>query len=274
MPVYRFNVGQFECVVMKGGGMPRELSNLFPNVAKEELAKVAHQLQIDPEAIDFSLNIALVNTGSHLILMDTGIPQSDIAGQLKEAGIDPAQVDIVIVTHGHFDHVGGILDADGKFVYPNARYAIWKSEYDHWTAPEQLAKEQENPAIAVWKALRDNPDKLVLIDTKDEETEIAPGVCAIAAPGHTPGHIAVTIESGKDRLLHIVDAAHAVVQHSRTDWSPHFDYDKEQSAETRRKLFARAARDKAQMLAYHYPFPGLGHVTQDGDAFKWTPRQD
>jgi len=270
----RFQIGQFECFVIQDKGQQFPLNYLLGDFPKTELEQVAREYSLNPEAIDFSINVLVVKTGSHIVLVDTGIREDSLPDKLKEIGIDPAAVNTVVVTHGHGDHVLGIVDPKGKFLYPNARYAIWKTEYEYWTAPEQLALEDKHPAIAVWKILRANPDKLDLIGGSEEEAEIMPGICAIAAPGHTPGHIAVSVESGGDRLLHIVDAAHNAVQVTRTDWSPNFDYDKAQSAAKRLRLFQRAARDKALVLAYHFPFPGLGHVTSEGDVLRWTARQN
>src|SRR5262249_18452932 len=156
-------------------------------------------------------------------------------------------IDTIVISHGHWDHVGGIFDTEGNFVYPNARYVIWQSEYEYWTAPEQFVQTDQNPAISVWAKLQGHKDKIRLIGQDGDEAEVVPGVCAIAAPGHTIGHVALTVESGSDRLIHIVDASHTPVQLDHSIWSPQFDYDKAQAGETRRKLFERAARDKAQM---------------------------
>jgi glyoxylase-like metal-dependent hydrolase (beta-lactamase superfamily II) len=273
MPVaaHRFHIGQFECLVVQDHEELFPITRLLPNVPQDEIEQILRQHGYDPQALPFSMNILLVNTGRRLILVDTGIGKNSLPEKLQSQGIDPAAIDTVVVSHGHGDHVGGILDAAGSFPYPNARYVIWQSEFDYWTAPEQLATADKNPAIAVWKTFQAHQDKVDLIGQDGEEVEIGPGVCAIAAPGHTPGHIALTVESGGQRLLHIVDAAHSLAQVVHTGWSPNFDYDKVVSATTRRKLFERAARDDALVLTYHFPFPGLGHVTDDDGVLHWTP---
>jgi glyoxylase-like metal-dependent hydrolase (beta-lactamase superfamily II) len=250
------------------------VTQLLGDAPAEEVEAVARQYGLDPQALGFSMNILLVKTGSHTVLIDTGVGDTGLPEKLKGQGIDPAVIDTVVVTHGHRDHVGGIFDAAGNFVYPNARHIISKREYDHWLAPEQLAQAGKNPAVAVWKRLQDHPDRIKLIGSEaGEEVEIVPGVCAIRAPGHTPGHLAVSVESGGDRLLHVADAAHTFVQVTRPDWSPSVDHDKPQAVETRRRLFERAARDRTLVLAYHFTFPGLGHVAAEGDALRWTSLQ-
>lgn len=270
-PAHHFRVGAFECFVIQDKGQQFPVSYLLSDIPKDDLEQVAHQNNLNPEAIDFSINILVVKTGNHVMLVDTGEGEDSLPDKLKEIGIDATAVDRIVVTHGHGDHVLGIVDRVGNFTYPNARYTIWKAEYDYWTAPEQLAQAEKHPSIRAWKELQAHQDRLDIIGETGEEAEIMPGVCAIAAPGHTPGHIAVTVESGTDKLLHIVDAAHSIVQVTRPDWSPTFDYDRAQSAATRRKLFERAARDKVLVLAYHLPFPGLGRINMQGDNLNWTP---
>ncbi len=271
---YHFQIGQFECLVIQAHSSQTPVTRLLGDAPAQEVEAVARQYGLDPQALDFSMNILLVKAGSHTALIDTGVRDIGLPEKLRDQGIDPAAIDIVIVTHGHRDHVDGIFDAAGNFVYPNARHVISKREYDHWLAPEQLAQAEKNPAVAVWKRLQDRRDRIELIGSEtDEEIEVVPGVCAIRAPGHTPGHLAVRIESGGDRLLHVVDVAHTFVQVARPEWSPSFDYDKPQAIETRRRLFERAARDRALVLAYHFTFPGLGRVVTEGNTLRCTSLQ-
>jgi glyoxylase-like metal-dependent hydrolase (beta-lactamase superfamily II) len=271
---YRFQIGQFECQIVQDHSSQTPVTRLLGDAPAQEVEAVARQYGLDPQALDFSMNILLVKAGSHTVLIDTGPGDTGLPEKLKGQGIDPAAIDTVVVTHGHRDHAGGIFDAARNFVYPNARHIISKREYDHWLAPEQLAQAEKNPAVAVWQKLKDNPDRVELIGSEaGEEIEVVPGICAIRAPGHTPGHLAVRVESSGDRLLHIVDAAHTFVQATHPEWSPSFDYNKPQAVETRRRLFERAARDRALVLAYHFTFPGLGHVAAQGDTLRWTSLQ-
>jgi glyoxylase-like metal-dependent hydrolase (beta-lactamase superfamily II) len=267
MPAHRFRIGQFNCLIVEAMRETLAISSLLADVPKEDIEQAARQQGLDPEALDFSMNILLVDTGRHRVLIDSGIVKSNVPEMFKAEGIDPATIDKVVVTHGHGDHVEGILDAMGKFVYPRARYVTGKTEFAYWTDPKQLEEGEQTPGRAGWKALKANPDKLDLIEPKDQE--VVPGIRAVSTPGHTVGHIAISVESGGDQLLHIVDAAHCVVQIAHTDWSPNFDYDKTMAAQTRRKLFERAARDNALVLGYHFPFPGLGHVTSDSGTLRW-----
>src|SRR5215475_8822477 len=120
-PAHRFQVGAFECFVIQDKGQQFPLSYLLSDGPKDELELVARQNNIDPEAIDFSINILVIKRGSHVILVDTGVAEESLPDKLKEIGIDTAVVDRIIVTHGHGDHVLGIADKMGNFTYPNAR---------------------------------------------------------------------------------------------------------------------------------------------------------
>jgi glyoxylase-like metal-dependent hydrolase (beta-lactamase superfamily II) len=142
---------------------------------------------------------------------------------------------------------------------------MWKSEWEHWI---EEATKAENPNGPARRNLLPIKDKVTLIDS---EREIVPGVCAVHAPGHTMGHMAVLVESKDEKLLHTVDAVHHPVQLLHPDWAPSFDVNPEVSTATRRKLFEQAANEKMLMLAYHFAFPGLGYVEKVGDAFKWNP---
>ncbi|MDX1993621.1 MAG: MBL fold metallo-hydrolase [bacterium] len=264
-----FQVGQFECLIVKAGGGPRDAVQLFPDVAAETVEQTAAANGYDAHAVEFSLNVLVVKTGTQTVLVDTGLPAGDISvpQTLRDNGIAPESVGLIIITHGHFDHVGGILDANGDFTYPNARYAISRVEWDFQTDEQRLSG--QNPAIPTWRKLMENPDRISMIEFGEAETEIIPGLCAVSTPGHTIGHIGVKVESNGKRLLHLVDAAHHPIQVMHPDWSPTFDYDKQQSATTRRVMFEQAAQEQTPLLTYHFAFPGLGHVVEDGEGLRW-----
>lgn len=260
MTTRHFKIGNFACVILKDGGGPRVATAFLPEAPAEELETIVRQQGLDPNALEFSINILHIQTDKHSILVDTGVGASNLRDKLAAEGIDLDAIDTVIITHGHWDHIGGIITAEGEFVYPKARYIIWKTEWEHWTAEGRFAEGDTNPAQGVWKKLAANQDRVTVIGGDMAEAEALPGVCAIAAPGHTMGHIALLIESGGEKLLHIADTAHHPFQMACPQWSPNFDADKRLSVESRRRMFERAGRDGGLLMGYHFTFPGVGRV--------------
>lgn len=268
---HRFQIGGFRALVIQDGGRPGSLEAMikrYPDVPQEALENAARELGIDWEAIELSRNILLLDTGSQRVLVDAGegIGDGQLTDALPAAGISPETVDTIILTHGHGDHIGGLTDAEGRLLYPNARYVMWKTEWDFML---ELAQQVEDPDYAAFirRNLLPIQDRISLIES---ETDIQPGIRALPAPGHTVGHMALLIESGGERLLHIVDAAHHPAQITYTDWSPRFDRQPELARVTRRTLIERAARENLPVMTYHFPFPGLGRVVQRGQMAVWA----
>ncbi|MFN8374165.1 MAG: MBL fold metallo-hydrolase [Anaerolineae bacterium] len=268
-PSYHFTLGQFEILVMKAGGNPRAATAFLPDAPPDELIPIVRRFNINPDEMAWSMNVVLVKTGTHTVLIDTGLPTSSVDQKLAAEGVTAGEVDTIIITHGHGDHVGGILNATGEFVYPNARYIFWKSEWDYWTADGRFAEGDSNPTRAIWQALKANPQRVTVIGGDTQEVDVLPGIRAIATPGHTIGHIALLLESNGQKLLHIADAAHQPFQMACPQWSPGFDFDKSLSPDSRRLVFERAAQEKALLLAYHFAFPGIGRVVQHNDGLAW-----
>jgi glyoxylase-like metal-dependent hydrolase (beta-lactamase superfamily II) len=250
------------------------------NAPPGELAQALAQVGQSFEAYTTTMNNLLIDTGDELVLIDTGFgAAAPTTGQLLPAlqaeGIAPEDIDIVLLTHLHSDHYGGAANPEGKPTFPNARYLINRAEYEFWWAepslaelpiPDDFKQGFREGAMGVLTALQGTVDQI------EPGDEIAPGVTALAAPGHTPGHLAVEVASDGERLLHIVDAALDPVGHlHHPDWFAAPDNWPAHAILTRRQLFDRAAQENLLVLTYHFPFPGLGHVRQDGDSWLWEP---
>jgi glyoxylase-like metal-dependent hydrolase (beta-lactamase superfamily II) len=271
--IYRFKVGDFECIAIQDASMNRAASQVFPSIAAEERERVLRGQGTDPEAMPWSINILYVNTGNHHILVDTSIDGNAMpgAGQLKNTlqsiGIEPDSIDHIIITHGHRDHIGGLMGEDGQPVYPNARISMLANERDHWF---EAAQKAENPDEAAKRNLLPLRDKIDVVTT---ESEILPGVCLIPAPGHTLGHTAVLFQSQGEGLVHVVDAMHQPVQIENPHWTPMFDVRPDLSVPTRKALMERAANEHTLLMAYHFAFPGVGRITKTDTGFGWQPIQ-
>jgi glyoxylase-like metal-dependent hydrolase (beta-lactamase superfamily II) len=286
--IYRFKVGAFECVAVSDGSLtyappmfPPPPVLLFGDVPAEVLAPVLgkHDVQLRQWTEWTSpYTCLLMNASGHQMLVDTGAdgfaPSTGrLLQSLRVAGVAPGDIDTVILTHAHPDHAGGNIDAEGKLTFPNARHVMWKSEWDFWTSDKAAKKLGEHGKMLVELARRNLPPIRDRVDLVDHETEILPGIRVVAAPGHTPGHIAVAISSEGQQLLCIADTVLHPVHLEQPEWCAVVDVAPEQVVATRRQLLNRAAVEKALVLAFHFPFPGLGHVVPKGSAWQWQPIQ-
>jgi glyoxylase-like metal-dependent hydrolase (beta-lactamase superfamily II) len=284
---YRFKLGAFECIAVSDGthtyappSFPPPAAFLFANALKERLEKTlrAHNLHPEQWVEWISPYICLViDTGKNRVLVDTGAgglgPKTgNLPHNLQDEGITPGEVDTVILTHGHPDHIGGNTTREGRPAFPNARFVMWKDEWDFWNSDLAELKVDEHVKEILAACARQNlPPIQSQLHIVDHETEIVPGIKALAAPGHTPGHMAVDISSGSEHLLCISDAALHPIHLEHPDWYAVVDFNPQQVATTRRRLFNLAAVKKALVLAFHFPFPGVGHVVQKGDGWQWKP---
>lgn len=285
--IYHFKVGNIKCTAVSDGTLtytpptfPPPAALLFANAPKEHLEQVLreHDLQLEQWAEWISPYICLVvNTGEHQVLVDTGAdglsPNTGrLLHNLQAAGIAPQDIDMVILTHGHPDHIGGNTDVEGKPAFPNARYFMRKDEWDFWTSGEAALKLDEHvKEVLLGFAHKNLPPIQDRIDLVDHETEIVLGVRAVAAPGHTPGHMALAISSVGEQLLCISDAVLHPIHLEHPEWCAVVDSSPEQVVSTRHRLLNQAAAEKALVLAFHFPFPGLGHIIQKGQAWQWQP---
>ena len=285
--VYHFKVGAFECMAVSDGTLtytpptfPPPATLLFSNAPRGDLEHTLRQHNIQPEhwAEWISQYICLlVNTGEHRVLVDTGADGLDpntgkLLQNLQAEGIAPEDIDMVILTHCHPDHIGGNTLDNGKPAFPNARFAMWKDEWDFWTSNQAEEKLDEHVREVLLSVARKNlPPIQERLDLIEREREILPGIHAIAAPGHTPGHMALVISSGGEQLLCISDTALHPIHLEQPEWCAAVDFAPDQVVATRRRILNRAAAEKALVLAFHFPFPGLGHIVQKGEAWQWQP---
>lgn len=283
---YRFKVGDFECIAVSDGShtyappdFPPPEVLLFSNASPESLALTRRKYSLPAPWMEWvsPYTCLVVKTGKHLVLVDTGAGSlapttGKLLQNLRTENIAPPDIDIVINTHGHPDHLGGNIGKDGKPAFPNARYVISRDEWDFWTSGQAEQKLQGHSKEILLNTARKNllPIKgnLHLIE---HETEIVPGMSAIPAPGHTPGLMALSILSGNERLLCLSDVVLHPIHMEMLEWYSVFDIVPDSVAGSRRKLLEMASADKALVLAFHFPFPGLGHAVRKGKSWQWQP---
>ncbi|MCI0709714.1 MAG: MBL fold metallo-hydrolase, partial [Chloroflexi bacterium] len=269
--VHRFKVGNFDCIVLNDGCSAVEnLSERLPNAAPEKLQAAMDTRGI--KEIVSCYNCLYIDTEQHKVLADTGLGKTGHGGHLFDGFADnniaPEDIDTLVITHFHGDHINGILDSDGNVNFPNARYVAWKTEWDYWTSDAKMMEMDEqwrNRMEPRYEVMRQN------LTLMTGENEIVPGISAVALPGHTPGHMGLLVESEDVRLVHVVDAIHYLPQLANVGWAFKFDSDPVQASETRKNILNRAAAENLLTLMYHFPFPGLGYVGVEGDEFTWKP---
>ena len=281
---YRFKLGSFECIIVNDGtfAYPHPAQNFFVNAPEELRESVLGENGIHSDQWEEYVSTypsLVIYTGDRVVLIDTGagsvVPTTgNLMANLQAEGISLEDIDTVILTHGHVDHIGGNVDSNGKPAFPNARYVMWKSEWDFWTSdPDltQLAIDELFKELLLTSARNNLPPIKGQLDLIDSEREILPGIEAIAAPGHTPGHMALTISSENEKLLCLADAVLHPIHLAQPDWCAAFDMNPKETPVSRRRLMDIAAVDKALVFAFHFPFPGLGHIVKKGEGWQWQP---
>lgn len=273
---YRFKLGSFECVCISDGSHDYPPHSFFANVPKERIEQILRQRNLPTDHITTPYVYLLANTGANQVLVDMGagslLPTTGrMLQNMKAAGVEPADIDTVIITHAHPDHVGGTLDEEGKPIYANARYFIFKREWDFWFSETASAKAPELHVALARKNLEPIRDQVHLLD---QESEIVPGIRAIAAPGHTPGHMVVSVSAGDEQLLYFSDTVLHPLHLEYPDWTPIYDILPEEAAASKRRIFDWAAEEKVLLLGMHFhPFPSLGYVVKKEKGWQWQPIQ-
>lgn len=240
--------------------VPNDGKTFAVGVSTREVGKVLRAAGAPADRITLSVNALLVRTDGRLILIDTGLgPQyhGELLASLRVAGVLPGEVNEVLITHPHPDHVGGLLDAQGRLAFPNATIRMASAA---WTWMQQKGA----PAMAKSIATR--------VATFEPGATIVPGIVSVSLPGHTPGHVGYEITSGHSRLMYIGDIAHSsIVSLARPQWSIQFDGDHVVAGETRRKTLSTLARTGEWVFSPHFAFPGVGHIAVAGSGFAWVP---
>jgi glyoxylase-like metal-dependent hydrolase (beta-lactamase superfamily II) len=277
---YRMALGDFEVTALYDGYIDLD-SKLLTGASASDIQRLLARMFIASPQMQTAVNAFLVHTGAHLVLIDTGIAKAlgptlgAIPDAIRAAGYDAAQIDTVLLTHLHPDHVNGLLSPDGGMAFPNAEIRVAKVESDYWL-DEAVAAQAPSDVQPFFKMARDALAPYIAAGRfrpfGPGEQTLLPGVKAVPAAGHTPGHSAYLFSSAGQHLLAWGDVVHsAAVQFARPEIAIEFDIDRDQAVAARQRLFADAAREKTWIAGAHPPFPGIGHVRAEAIGYAWVP---
>jgi glyoxylase-like metal-dependent hydrolase (beta-lactamase superfamily II) len=271
---YRFKIGDFQATVISdGSGQIPIRPILAMNVSEAELAPVLKANFMQP-VIQITNNILVVDTGRESILVDTGFGEKlgpsygsfpGLEANLGRAGIAPESIDLVVTSHGHLDHIGGLVTKSGALAFPKAQFVFVDTEWNYWTGSRYESEVNSSPMPDGFKkgtigAARDLPQVASRSRFVKQGGVITSGVHYIAAPGHSPSHATILFASGKEQLMHMGDIAHNPVTTCSAPTGRPSSTTIAQAIKSRKAILNRVATDRVMAMGYHFPFPGIGHV--------------
>ncbi|HET6433577.1 MBL fold metallo-hydrolase [Dyella sp.] len=275
---YRVMLGDFEVTALSDGTVDLPVDQLLMNTTPAAVDK-ALAASFEKSPLETSVNAYLINTGDKLVLIDTGAGTlfgptlGKLLDSLRASGYQPEQVDEIVITHMHPDHVGGLIK-DGEIAFPNAVVRADKRDADFWLSKANLDKAAEADKGFFQGAMASlNPYvEAHRFQPFEGATEIVPGIRAVSTPGHTPGHTSYLVESNGKKLMIWGDLVHVqAVQFAQPSVTIHFDSTPAKAEAERKAEFARAAKQGYLVADAHIAFPGLGHVRSKGAAYEWVP---
>jgi glyoxylase-like metal-dependent hydrolase (beta-lactamase superfamily II) len=274
--IYEFKLGDFRCWAIQDSNSSESVAQTFLNTKPEEIEAAASRYGFALDGtIDISYTALLIDTGKEKILIDSGWGvdtggNGRLFGNLERLGISRESIDKLVLTHAHADHYAGLLSKEGALNFPNAKHFIWRGEWEFYSGEERLAFEKNrsephyNFIVKYFLAMRPHWHFL-----DEAQNEISEGVCAISAKGHSKEHIAIRLESNGEVLYVVGDAFLHPAFVENWHWGFGNDLVPEEASASRKMLAARISGENAKMLAYHFPFPGIGRVVAEGDKFYW-----
>ena len=266
---YPVQIGTIQCHIIEAASTEFSRSEVIEflgkflvNVSEQEIADYLDAYPTVKQKRGFS--IPYIQTNEHKIVVDTGVEPTMLLQGLATLGVQPEDIDLVIISHFHPDHIGGVLDKSEQITFPKARYVVGKTEWENYQTQGGRPGLEELLASRI-QVIQDN---LTFVTDGDA---IVKGVTAVDLPGHTLGQIGLLIEDSDAQLLVLVDAIQTVMQTQNMTWASIYDVNRELASQTRRQILIRAAKENMLTAVYHFPFPGVGRFSIENDHFTWHP---
>jgi glyoxylase-like metal-dependent hydrolase (beta-lactamase superfamily II) len=277
-----FEIGEAAINFLGIAGVRRDFEQMaqtFPTVEKSELKEAIRAVQPADQGsfMNWFFTSVLIRIPGHTVLVDTGFgfsgggPGLGTDPLLRESGVPPEEVNTVVITHGHGDHIGGLTEG-GSPAMPDARIVISKKELEFWMGGEAehlFGAESCSAQRNAFSICGDQIEGIEMDASIAGSTDTS--IRAFPAPGHTPGHIGIEVSSGGQRLWLLVDTIHTLFQLSHIDWSPRFDVNPELARATAKELLGQASKRQIPVHLYHFPFPGIGTIREEETALAFLP---
>jgi glyoxylase-like metal-dependent hydrolase (beta-lactamase superfamily II) len=277
---YRMMLGDLEITVLNDGVADRDINGFVRNAPLADVEAALATSFLPTRSLAIAFNAVVVRTGTKLVLIDAGNGDfgppatGRLVANMKAAGLDPSMITTVLISHLHPDHINGLRGKDGALTFDNADIKVPDAEWAFWMDDVRMdqAPDMMKGLFQITRRVFE-PDARFIGKYRDGQ-ELAPGITAIDAAGHAPGHMAFALSSGDARMMLLSDSAHHPALFVRNpDWSNLFDMDPEMARATRRRLLDMAASEKMLIAGYHFPFPASGHVVREGNGYAYIPSE-
>ncbi len=277
--IYQFELGNFEIAALSDGTVPQDLYTLLTNTNPGKIDSLLHRSFLT-NPVETSINVFLINTGDNRVLVDTGAGElfgpklgGRLQSSLKTVGYAPDEIDVVLLTHIHTDHSGGLVE-NGQLMFPTATVYVGKPDVDFWLNHANVERAQPNSRKSFEGAIKTVEPYLAAGKLKpfSGETVILPGITARPTPGHTPGHSCYLVESGSESIEFWGDILHfPSVQFPHPEATVVYDVDPNAAVAQRAAQFADVEKSRRLVAGAHLPFPGVGHIRAEGKGYAWVP---
>jgi len=283
----QIRLGDLDIAILSDGyiNFPVIQPIMAPEADIQAVSSILNASFLPTKDFGLGMNIMLIKKGDHLILFDTGGGKTDdqtggkLLESLESANISPDQITDIVITHAHFDHIGGLLDGQGKSIYPNAIIYMTDIEYNFWTSNNPDFSNSKSNGMEGQKEMIQSASH-ILRTIKPQVKLIKDGerlfdcITISLAPGHTPGHVISEISSNGESIIHIADVVHyGAILFPHPEWGTMFDWDFDLAVQTRINTFENLSQKKALVFGYHLPYPGFGHIVKTGtNSYQWLPK--